>query len=72
VTATIGTLKEAPVYLRLSEQEVLERALKALAEDARLTEPWVATVATELLWAIEDGRTLATIDTRGGGDNDAD
>ena len=65
MTATVGTLSDAPVFLRLSEQEVLERALEELAEDTKFTEPWLATVATELLWAIQDGRTLATIDTRG-------
>lgn len=68
MTDTIGTLND-PVYLRLGEQEILERALTELAEDTRLTEPWVATIATELLWSIEDGRTLATIDTRGEGND---
>ena len=54
----------APLNLRPSEQEVLERALEELIEQTTLTEPWVATAARELLWAIEDGRPLVTTATR--------
>ena len=67
MTTEVETLGTAPLYLRPSEQEVLERGLEELAEDVMLTEPWLATAARELLWAIQDGRTLVTTRTRGDG-----